>query len=740
MLPIADVFLPDNISSFIAMEKEIISHLYCDAVGDWHIQSNDDHCKGVSELAALFASEFGMDEWGRLSGLLHDRGKECDGFQNHIRRVSGYDCRDVIDARVEHSFVGAVIAHKMKEDVIYWLSNVIAGHHRGLYDMNELKSVLARDLPPEINSELPTVKLVMPTVKPQEEDISHLVRMMYSALVDADWLDTERFMNRAQFDRRRGGVPLQALNDKLEDYCRAFIADETNQLNKLRTEIQNLCREKSGLTPGFFSLTVPTGGGKTIASIIWAINHAMRHGKKRIIIAIPYTSIIIQTAQTLKNIFGEDNVIEHHSALDESCVDERSRLACENWDAPIVVTTNVQLFESIFSNRPSTCRKLHSLCNSVVILDEVQSLPMSFLQPIVDAMRSYVKLFGVSFLLCTASQPVLDGNHRGLGMARFNGLSDGDITPIVTSAMELHDKFRRVSLEFDEEKSDIESLCRRMKSHDRVLCIVNSRKEANEIFAELASYDDVPVYHLSRMMCQAHIQSVIIEIKAALSHIGQGVRVVSTQLIEAGVDIDFPVVYRQMAGLDSIVQAAGRCNREGHQKDGSAIVFQLLGSKPHGSIKFAVDATKRLISRDKDRDWLSPETMREYFEVLYSNTPDFDIKGINEMLFSRDNCQFEEASKKFEMIDEDGLAVVVNYGEAEQIISRLKNYGPSRNISRALGRYSVTVKHSQFKEFQDAGLIEEPFPGFYYIPLKTQYDGTLGLKTSNEYVEQTMII
>ena len=718
----------------------IISHIYFD--DDWHIQSNADHCQGVGEFASGFASEFGMGAWGRMIGLLHDRGKESEGFQAHIRRSSGYDP----DARSKmpsfHSMTGAKVAHTIPAmDQLYWLSNCIAGHHRGLYNNDELESELAADLPEDIDKTLPEVELKLPSLQfGSATDSSHLTRMLFSCLVDSDWLDTERFMNPSTFEKRGMFATISELKERLDCFLKKLSSGEKSELNRIRSRIQGRCHDLSSLDPGFFTLTVPTGGGKTIASIVWGLNHALKHNKKRIVIAIPFTSIIVQTASILKNIFGEENVIEHHSALNEENIGQSELLACENWDAPIIVTTNVQLFESMFSNRPSACRKLHSLCNSVVILDEVQSLPITFMQPIVDGMQSYARLFKTSFLFTTATQPILSGEHKGSSGNKLKGLPDGCVTEIIPSAYNLHNSLRRVEIEFYKSPFCYEELGKRLSDCRRVLCVVNTRKHAMDLFNSLDPLDEVEDFHLSRYMCGAHILSVIERIKTLLKDKGRGIRVISTQLIEAGVDIDFPVVFRQISGLDSILQAAGRCNREGKERIGKTYVFSLDDEKSIGMPGFATDVMKDLISVNPEMDCFDPNSIALYFEKLYRRTPSFDKEKITEMQCNPLNCQFEEIAKKFHLIDGTGINVIVNYDEADKLVEKLKMFGPSRKLSRELGRYSVTIPIYLFKSLESGGLIEEPYKGFFYIPFKEQYDEKTGLKVDNTFLEQTFLI
>ncbi len=588
------------------------------------VQSCEEHNIGVAKLAESFASEFGFGKWGYAMGMLHDKGKEKSDFQNYIRKTSGYDTSVPCWKDKSHAYVGALIAKNIYGPLGDLMTNQIAGHHAGLYDTSELNNdILRKEMPAEINTDIE--KILLPTeilrTYDSPEELHHLYRMLYSCLVDADFLDTEKFMNPEQFRFRENNTTMQEMKLMLQAKLDEFKNAPATTVNVIRKKVQEECLKASSLPSGFFGLTVPTGGGKTISSIVWAVNHAIKNGKKRIIIAIPYTSIIVQTATVLKSIFGENNVLEHHSNTDfDQCRDSSMRhqmkLATENWDYPIVVTTNVQLFESMFSNKPSVCRKLHNLCNSILILDEVQTMPTDFLQPIVDALKCYQKHFGMSVLFTTASQPILSGVIEGCNpKASFNGIKS--IHEIIPEEMKLHDSLRRVQLEISDEGKTYDEVSNELSQYDRVLCIVNTRKDAKELYDRLPKEGTL---HLSRMMCPAHIKKTINEIKEKLN---SPIKVISTQLIEAGVDIDFPVVYRQEAGVDSVLQAAGRCNREGKLGVCTTHVFSLSKERslPRG---FILDGNNARKSLNTDSDWFAPSTMTSYFEQLYCRRQTFD--------------------------------------------------------------------------------------------------------------------
>ena len=441
-----------------------IAHIKKSAAGDHYLfQSNEEHLEGVAKLAEQFASEFGMGSWGYVLGLLHDKGKERKSFQDYIRQNSGFAPEIHSSSEHSHAFVGGLLARsiygKGSESL---LCNQIISHHSGLHDYCQIEETLKQDIPSDINRCVEKIPLNRPPFsfsqlkgsKGMTPDANHLSRMLFSCLVDADYMDTEWFMDAESARKRINGITLQSLLPILETYIDNLQKrNSESEVNAVRRQVQERCVSMSDVEKGFYSLTVPTGGGKTLSSLSWALRHAVHNGMKRIIIAIPYTSIIVQTASVLKQIFGEEAVLEHHSnfnpqSLTGKDMQHKAKLATENWDYPIVVTTNVQLFESMFSNKPSDCRKLHNIANSVIILDEVQTLPTDFLQPIVDALKSYQRMFGISVLFTTASQPVLSGLIEGCNpKAAFQGIDN--ITAIIPTEYALHDTFRGVCLKID---------------------------------------------------------------------------------------------------------------------------------------------------------------------------------------------------------------------------------------------------------------------------------------------------
>lgn len=738
-------------------ETTIISHLYQNKkTGEWVVQTNDEHQMGVAELAAKFAGQFGLPSWGHALGILHDKGKERRTFQQYIRQVNGLPLIEKMHyTEHNHAYVGGKLAITLLgKDILNLLANQIFSHHTGMHDYIDAEHIAeAMQLPEEIDKD--NVDLDIPRLLEEfyespfskqtsnMKHLHHLSRMLFSCLIDADRLDTERFMDAESWRKRGCSATLSDMMPKLESAIQRLQAKAAEtDVNIIRRKVQEQCLLTYSGEKGFYSLTVPTGGGKTLSSLLWAMKHALHHSMSRIIIAIPYTSIIVQTARVLKDIFGEENVLEHHSnfnpdqTTDEE-VRERAKLATENWDYPIILTTNVQLFESMFSNKPSACRKLHNIVNSVIILDEVQTLPTGFLQPVIDAMKAYQKLFGVSMLFATASQPILSGAIVGPNQqVMIDGLEH--VTEIIPDKFELHNKLRRVKLEIDNIGKTYDQIASELTRYDKVLCIVNTRKDAKELYDRLP--DEGIKLHLSRMMCPDHICETISLIKTLLKDNScQIIRVISTQLVEAGVDIDFPVVFRQETGLDSVLQAAGRCNREGRSEFGKTFIFSLSAQNriPFGSI--AAGNNSRL-NLPPDSDWFAPSVMTSYFKQLYSRVNTFDEKDIKYYLYNPNEICFEKASEEFRLIDDDGVNLIVNWKNSIDLVIQLKEHGCTYPLMKQLAQYTVSVHKSDFKKLNQFGAVEEILDGIYALPDRAQYDNVTGLRLESHWMEEILTI
>ena len=724
----------------------VISHIYKENER-WIIQSNKEHLEGVAKLASVFASEFCMSSWGKMLGMLHDIGKQSNAFQQHIKKESGYAPETKVIGDYHHAYIGGIIARKLYgKSADNFFVNQILSHHSGLHDSDELdseNSELKKTIPTEVNPNIEKVVLDKLSFKCKATDIHHLSRMLFSCLVDADYLDTETFMDKETSELRANKASVKDLLPKLEIYLHNLkVSTKDTEVNRIRSKVQQQCIKTSISPIGFYSLTVPTGGGKTLSSLVWAMKHAIHNGQKRIIIAIPYTSIIIQTAAILREIFGSENVLEHHSNVDpEQIKDEKLReqmkLATENWDYPIVVTTNVQLFESMFSNKPSTCRKLHNIVNSVLILDEVQTLPVDYLQPIVDSLKTYNRLFKVSVLFTTASQPVLSGLIEGCNpKASFQGIKA--IKEIIPKDFKLHERLRRVKLNIDNSGKSYDEVAEMLKQHKKVLCIVNTRKDAKELYERLPQ--EGITLHLSKMMCPAHISETIEHIRTALKDDNNEIiRVVSTQLIEAGVDIDFPVVFRQEAGLDSVLQAAGRCNREGKQDVCTTYVFSL--AKEHNLPKGGIqDGNNARLSLDTSSDWFAPETMSSYFRQLYCRNDSFDKKDMKHYLYDVRNICFASAAKNFRLIEDAGKTVVVCWENSMELVHVLLQNGPSYLLMKKISKYCVNIYPRDFEALCKMGVVTEKREGLFVVDYAQQYDKHIGLRIDNNWANESLII
>ena len=724
--------------------NQYISHLYQTHTGEWVIQSNEAHTYGVAKLCSQYAAEFGMASWGNVLGLLHDKGKESDAFQQHIRKESGYEPDCQVTGDTHHAYVGGIIVRRIYgKSFDNFLANQIVSHHTGLHDYDEIEGILSKDIPTEIDTDVEKKGLNKPPFTPKPNDFHHLARMLFSCLVDADYLDTEAFMDNESCRLRQCKADLKTLLPRLEERLMGFKTQtDASEINIIRNQVQEQCAKKSDSPVGFYSLTVPTGGGKTLSSLLWAMRHAIRNGQKRIIISIPYTSIIMQTAAVLRGIFGDENVLEHHSnmppeSIKDETLREKMKLATENWDYPIVVTTNVQLLESMFSNKPSVCRKLHNIVNSVIILDEVQTLPTDYLQPIVDALNTYSRLFKVSVLLTTASQPILSGLIEGCNPnASFSGIEH--VEEIIPKEFKLHERLRRVQLSIDNEGKSYDEIADMLLRHKRVLCIVNTRRDAQEIYRRLPK--DGITLHLSKNMCPIHISETISLIKASLKDDGQDIiRVVSTQLIEAGVDIDFPVVFRQEAGLDSVLQAAGRCNREGKKSMSTTYVFSLAKEHtlPRGEMQAANQAR---LSLNNTSDWFAPSTMTEYFRQLYCRKESFDRKNIKHLLYKPMEICFATAAKEFRLIEDAGVSVIVCWEDSMDLVDQVLHGGPSYILMKKLAQYTVNIYQSDFKKLLDMGVVSEKKEELFVVEYQQQYDPYLGLLTDNNWTTESLII
>ncbi len=741
-----------------------IAHVKQNDKGEYSVHSLPAHLSKVAALAGQNASFFGSDEWAQCAGRWHDLGKFSEAFQHYIKSASGYNTEAHIEAetqkgKVNHSDAGALYA--VEQFGVYGriLAYLIAGHHAGLPDWykldapggslqqrllntDNLSAALAANIPPEI---LNQHRIQSPISPGGSAGFALWVRMLFSCLVDADFLDTESFMDEGK-SSARGQYPLfESLLPLFNAHMQALTAGvKPSPVNKLRSDILAQCRTSASQHAGLFSLTVPTGGGKTLASMAFALEHAKRYWKRRVIYVIPYTSIIEQTAEVFSEIFP-DSVVEHHSNIDpDDAAKEtsKSRLASENWDAPIVVTTNVQFFESLFAARTSRCRKLHNIVNSVVVLDEAQLLPPEFLQPILSVVKLLSEHYGVSFVLSTATQPALKTQTDNFGKRLLNGLEN--VREIIADPDQLYSALERVEVSMPEDFNTTQSwegVAKQLQQNESVLAIVNTRPGARELHGLMPK----GTYHLSGLMCGQHRSDVIAEIKARK---GQAIRVISTQLVEAGVDLDFPVVYRAMAGLDSIAQAAGRCNREGRLPDkGKVVVFVPPKPAPPGMLRRAEQTTVSLMTDEAKEHPLERSRFKQYFEHFYGKA-NLDKHGIEGLLTPEGDgddslkVQFRTAAQRFKLIDEsDYQAVIVRYNNtAKELIDQLQKMGPERWLMRKLQRYSVNISHFHLEGLLDSQDVRETYPGIYVQVSDTLYHSKLGLSLEPINIEPSQTV
>ncbi len=673
-----------------------------------HINENGDcqtileHLQGTAELCAAFANSFGAEEQGKFIGLLHDIGKCSAEFQ---KRLQGGQI-------VDHSTAGAYECAKRDA---FWAAGCVAGHHSGLPDYGNPRNDSSADstlfgrVRKAFTGEIPhyecplSIDRVVPPAAFGKDYLtdSFLIRMLFSCLVDADFLDTERFMQQKEL-RVSPSDHLPSLLDQLNRYIQPWW-NPTKEINQWRCQILAECMECGKKKKGFFSLTVPTGGGKTIASMAFALNHAAQHGMERIIYVIPYTSIIEQTADVFRTVFGEKNVLEHHANVSFEVQEGGNTLqyqlsrATENWDCAVIVTTAVQFFDSLYANRSSKCRKLHNIANSVLIFDEAQMLPTAHLRPCVAAIAKLVDNFGCSAVLCTATQPVLNDLIEKYSHG-------GKVRELCSDLGGMFSKFRRVSFE-NAGQINAETLAARLAEKSEVLCIVNSRKAAQEVYKQLPKDGS---FHLSTLMFPAHRRSVLAEIRQRLKE-GLTCRVVSTSLIEAGVDVDFPLVFREMAGLDSMLQAAGRCNREGKRRveDSIVTIFEGVSAVPQ-LLKVNIGAAKEALGAEVDL--LDPLTVQRYFQSYRSLSEEkLDKYGVVQAFENGiAGCflPFRTVAERFHLIDDASKTVYIPLGEGESLVKRLRNGEKSRDLFRKLGQYSISIYDKQFQLLSETGKLE----------------------------------
>lgn len=705
-------------------------------------QSVKDHLKRTAELAKMFAEEFDCGEIAYYCGILHDIGKCSDEFQKRI-------CDPEHVKKVDHSTAGALEA--MKEGNIP-VAMAAAGHHSGLMDGGNYNLSMEGD-----GTFFGRIKKQVPNYSKWKEDItfknvplplfcskgtkftmSFFIRMLYSCLVDADYLDTERFMNGGK-ENRGNYFSINRMCSSFDNYINGwlhktdFTCKDQEELCKRRNFILKNCLEKGKkLNRGLYTLTVPTGGGKTTASLGFALKHMQNNDMRRVIYVIPYTSIIDQNAEVFRDILGDENVLEHHSGILYERTEDQAEnfdtyqkaLATENWDMPVIVTTAVQFFESLFASKSSKCRKLHNIANSVIIFDEAQTLPMPYLEPCIAAIFELVQNYKSTVILCTATQPALDGIFRKYGF-------HGEIQEICDSVEELYQKFKRTKISNSGVLSFLE-LSQKIKEKEQVLCIVNKRKTAQKLYANV---NKEGTYCLTTLLYPAGRKQQIQEIRYRLDK-GMPCRVIATSLVEAGVDLDFPEVYRQETGLDSLIQAAGRCNREGKRKveDSNVYLYKIDGENNSFNSQ-NVDALFETLRFYEDPTDLKAIT--HYF-MLYRDLlgkENLDQKkimdawerGIDGRLFP-----FSTVSEKFHLIETQTNTIYIPVDEGESLIGKIYDGQMNRELLRKLGQYSVNIFPDHFERLKEYGCLEMVSNAIYVLRDMNQYRKDTGLQMDVE--------
>ena len=765
-------------------------------------QPLDEHLRNVADAASLFASEFGCERWGYSIGLQHDIGKACEVFQERLRGSS---------KRVDHATAGAALAIEGYHDrglgdlVGQTIALAIAGHHGGipnylaqeggeraplferlervsdnrLRELAESMEEMGLEAPAlSVLEEHPAVRRLLDTQHKgsvRQSDLNRFgfsstvfCRMLFSCLVDADYLDTERFLTPSVYKERQGRSydSIDALEKRLDEYMVRFEGAPDTKVNRARASVLDDCRSRADSPQGLFTLTVPTGGGKTLASLAFALKHARINRARRVIFAIPYTSIVEQNAAVFRRVLGDNNVLEHHSNYDFEAAGEKraryERLAIQNWDAPVIVTTNVQLLESLFSNKPGKCRKLHNIAGSVIVLDEAQTLPDDLLTPTLAMFEELCSRYRTSIVLCTATQPAL-GTHWPYGSQPIE---------IVAHREGFEEAFEhRVSFKLLG-GIDEGSLAARVVAEQQALCIVDTKRKARGLYeriSELCSNADGSletfgaadgVFHLSANMTPLHRSTVLEGLRHRLAS-GKRCLVISTQLIEAGVDVDFPVVFRELAGVDSLFQAAGRCNREGRRESGKVWVFELSDDRPSAKVSLGqtwierMKAISGLLLRDANRPF-DDKLVEDFFHERYLRA-ELDAQGVYKLLadtevvrtMSLSTSCLERAAQRYRIIDDSSIPVFVPWGEeGRHLLSLLRRAvergAPPAAMAMALQRSSVSVRADVYDRLRRDGAIDSetyaPISVLLEDGCRTFYSDKVGLLEPGKEELSTLLV
>jgi CRISPR-associated helicase Cas3/CRISPR-associated endonuclease Cas3-HD len=762
------------------MTENVMTIYYAHSGNDykkWHLLK--EHLASVSRLAGEHLAGWQGEDEAKLAGLLHDLGKYGDRFQN---RLHGQD------KGLDHWSQGAYLAIKKGGAIAAAIA--IQGHHIGLQslqkeDLKQLNPELLKVNHPqrltlsEADIELLENRLIEDGLsfnKPQTrlfagplvESQAHVdnmldVRRLFSALVDADFIDTEAHFNgneQGKVPRKRGlklnenGLAKQALEKlKIHVNNKAGQPNPSATLNDIRQKLLQSCLQQAQQKTGTFTLTAPTGSGKTLSMLSFALQHALENNLERVIMVVPYLSIIEQTAQTYRDIFvdfGDDFILEHHSMAglgaeknetDAEGTEEqerqikRQRLLSENWDAPIIITTSVQFLESLFSNRPSTCRKLHRIANAVILFDEVQTLPTQLAIPSLAAVSHIATHWNSSVVFSTATQPAFNHLHEEVIKHCSGGWQPDEI---VTDHANMMDKLRRVNFTWLPNKLTWQDLADTLSQHQQVLCIVNLKRHAQELWQALEGEENL--FHLSTNLCPLHRQVVLAEVRQRLKD-GLPCRLIATQCIEAGVDVDFPVVYRAFAPLDAIIQAAGRCNREGKTNLGQTFIFTPDCEGwlyPDGTYKQAANVTESLKNELGEHfDLYNPRVIEQYYRRLYTvAAPEQLAKDLYQSI---KDLSFPQVARQFRLIKNDMINIVVPFDEP--IFKELQTLAEEKGLTAKWIKQARGLSISLYRPKSDDVVWDSLLPvqqfkqgryskqeDWFLVNNNKDYDKTLGYK------------
>jgi CRISPR-associated endonuclease/helicase Cas3 len=711
-------------------------------------------------MASDFASAFEAGRWGYLAGLWHDLGKYQEDFQEHLHK--GWPTLD-------HSAFGALLAKKTFNDDhrALPLSFVIAGHHTGLANLRQrenqhrpslvehlrahqnnyqdlfiqIPEELLRQTLPQLPDYLQTSPgMPVRAFMKARRSLEFWTRFLFSALVDADRLDREAFLT-PHAEIPLPGAAMPELHSSLSRYLNGLttglpVEPRETPLRRLRGKVLSACREAAGRPPGLFVLNVPGGWGKSLASLAFATDHALAHGLRRVVLVLPHSSLIEQSALTCREAYGSENVLEHYTGFDPPAHadrftmewDQRRDMAAENWDKPIIVTDTIQFFESLYANSADRCRKLHNLSGSAIILDQVHALPPGTLICITEALQELVRHYRCSVLLSTTPPPALTARP-----AFPEGLTG--VSPIMIEAE--RQRAEQAQADYSWPDPDLpgptwSQLAAELAGHDQVLTIVPRHGDARMLARLLREISGrKSVYHLSGLMCPAHRSEIVNQVRTALNQ-GAPYRLVASRLVETCSDLDFPVVYLALGGLESMAQAGSLCNRSGQLEKGLIRVFMAPSRPPRGIQSKAFEVARALLQAyDGHLDLNDPKLFEAYYRTLYYNEEQ-DACSIQPL---RQEFNFADVQRHFKLI-EDGFTrtVVAPYGKAPELLAAIAAQGPSRRIFRELQPYTIQVHEQTFSQIREAGAILELTPGLFSVnpAFNYIYDQDFGLAAADD--------